>query len=109
VAVALVFWLEILRRALGRPLVINSGFRCASRNAGVGGSSSSRHLIGCAADVARPAGVNYSDLVGMARRFSVGAGGTWEIVTYPSETYFHLGAPREEQIKIWNGEQDITL
>ena len=106
VAVALVFWLEVLRRALGRPLTINSGFRCASRNIGVGGSATSRHLIGCAADVARPDGVSYTDLVNMARRFS---GGMWEIVTYPSETYFHLAVPRDEAGRLWNGEQDITL
>ena len=112
VAVALVFWLEVMRRALGRPLVINSGFRCASRNAGVGGSTTSRHLIGCAADVARPDGVSYTDLLNMARRFSVGSGGspnTWEIVAYPSQTYFHLGVPREEQAKLWDGGEVVTL
>ena len=57
VAAALVFWLEIFRRALGTPLKINSGCRCESRNKAVGGAASSRHLIGCAADLAKPAKV----------------------------------------------------
>lgn len=46
----LVEGLEALRRALG-PLAINSGFRCSSHNAEVGGKPDSQHLIGFAADI----------------------------------------------------------
>ena len=33
------------------PFIINSGFRCPSHNADVGGSQTSSHMIGCAADI----------------------------------------------------------
>jgi hypothetical protein len=43
--------LDPLRAALGEPLVINSGFRSEAVNRAVGGSSSSDHRLGLAADV----------------------------------------------------------
>lgn len=43
--------LDILRDAIGRPLVITSGLRCRVRNAEVGGSPASRHLTGKAVDL----------------------------------------------------------
>jgi uncharacterized protein YcbK (DUF882 family) len=42
--------LQELRDIMGRPMSINSGFRCASHNEAVGGSKASRHRIGLAAD-----------------------------------------------------------
>ena len=104
VAVALVFWLDVFRRALGHPLRVNSGFRCASRNAGVGGSSTSRHLIGCAADLSIPEGVERDAFFQMARRLS---GEGWEIKEYP--TFLHIAVPREKQIKVWDGGEVVTL
>lgn len=46
--------LESLRSALGRPIVVTSGYRCARRNAEVGGAAGSRHMSGRAADVSCP-------------------------------------------------------
>jgi len=43
--------LQALRRALGRPLVINSGYRSAAHNARVKGSPTSQHLLGKAFDI----------------------------------------------------------
>ena len=48
----LVLWLDLLRRGWGGPLRVNSGYRCAAHNREVGGVPRSRHLVGCAADVA---------------------------------------------------------
>jgi len=42
--------LEGLRRAYG-PIIVNSGFRCPKHNADVGGSPTSQHLLGRAADI----------------------------------------------------------
>lgn len=39
------------RELAGIPFIINSGFRCYEHNKGVGGSSTSSHLVGCAADI----------------------------------------------------------
>lgn len=43
--------LEQLRAAVGRPLVIRSGFRCPPHNRDVGGVSNSQHLYGTAVDL----------------------------------------------------------
>mgnify|MGYP000178869616 CR=1 FL=1 len=42
--------LQAIRDHFGAPVVITSGYRTAARNAAVGGSKSSQHLLGRAAD-----------------------------------------------------------
>lgn len=42
--------LELIRKALGRPIVITSGYRCPKLNARVGGVSTSAHTKGLAVD-----------------------------------------------------------
>lgn len=44
--------LEVLRGKLGRALRITSGYRCPALNSAVGGAKNSRHMQGCAADIA---------------------------------------------------------
>lgn len=43
--------LEWLRRLVGKPVSINSAFRCPAHNASVGGLPDSQHLLGRAADI----------------------------------------------------------
>jgi uncharacterized protein YcbK (DUF882 family) len=43
--------LDALREAWGRPLTVNSGYRCAKLNTAVKGSKTSQHMTGCAADI----------------------------------------------------------
>ena len=43
--------LEDLRAHFGKPVHINSGYRCPAHNAAVGGASKSRHMEGDASDV----------------------------------------------------------
>ena len=43
--------LEPARKAIGCPILINSGFRCEAVNRQVGGVRNSQHLQGCAADI----------------------------------------------------------
>lgn len=43
--------LEPLRQHLDRPVIITSGYRCTALNRAVGGSPSSQHLRGEAADI----------------------------------------------------------
>lgn len=43
--------LDPLREWYGKPIYINSGYRCPELNKAVGGSPGSFHLIGCAADI----------------------------------------------------------
>ena len=43
--------LDPLREAWKSPIKVTSGYRCAVLNRAVGGSSTSAHLYGCAADI----------------------------------------------------------
>ncbi len=43
--------LNELREAFGKPLVINSGYRCVQHNKAVGGARDSSHLTGEAVDI----------------------------------------------------------
>lgn len=47
--------LDPVRDAYGKPIGVNSGFRCEKHNKAVGGVPRSQHLVGEAADI-RPAG-----------------------------------------------------
>ena len=68
----LIIKLEQLRQRVGKPLIINSGYRCARHNRAVGGAPRSQHVLGTAADVsARRIGVDL--LVNEAEK--VGFGG----------------------------------
>jgi hypothetical protein len=94
-------YLDILRSALGVPLMISSGYRCAAHNAEVGGAPSSRHLIGCAADVLRPAKLKYSVFSDTAKRLLLSD--DWEFIRYNTEAHIHVGVPRGCSDKIWDG------
>lgn len=48
----LVDFLQKIRNHFGKPVTINSGYRCKSHNKAVGGSSFSYHIYGRAADIA---------------------------------------------------------
>jgi hypothetical protein len=43
--------LDQVRKCLGKPIMINSGFRCKALNDAVGSKDTSQHMIGCAADI----------------------------------------------------------
>ena len=43
--------LDPARRAFGKPIRVNSGYRCKKLNSIIGGSANSQHLTGCAADL----------------------------------------------------------
>ena len=43
--------LDPLREAYGKPIIVTSGYRCPKLNKAVGGSTSSQHMKGMAADI----------------------------------------------------------
>jgi hypothetical protein len=105
----LVLWLDLLRRAWGAPVAVNSGWRCRPHNLEVGGSRTSRHLIGCAADIRliRAAGeknprngAEWPEFAALAARLCRLPG--WEFRLYDS--FIHVAAPREEAERPWNGD-----
>ena len=53
--------LEQVRKVVGKPITINSGYRSKQVNDSVGSKDTSQHRIGCAADI-RVAGMNPSQV-----------------------------------------------
>ena len=60
--------LEPVRERLGKPIVVNSGFRCPIHNRAVGGATGSQHMKGEAADL------RFQD-----SRFGHGHCGWWQV------------------------------
>ena len=61
----LVVLLQCIREHFGKPITITSGYRTAAHNAKVGGSKSSQHLLGRAADI-QVRGVSVEDVAAYA-------------------------------------------
>lgn len=71
--------LERIRHYLGDiPLEINSGVRCPAHNANVGGVYNSRHVIGDAADIALPEGLDSTYLADVAKKCGADGIGIYE-------------------------------
>lgn len=72
VSCVLVQALEDLRSAIGRPIVIVSGYRCPRHNKAVGGATRSRHLYGDGVDIparlATPAQARAAGFTGIGTR-----------------------------------------
>ena len=94
----LVLWLDLFRAAWGAPVIVNSGFRCSKHNIEVGGAEKSRHLLGCAADIA-PAAGDIGRFKALVRRMFLLPG--WEVREYP--TFMHVAVPRDETRQRWEG------
>ena len=73
--------LEAIRLHFGCPVAITSGFRTAAHNAAVGGSKSSQHLLGRAADF-YVEGVDVATVAAYAEALLPGRGG---IGRYPKD------------------------
>jgi len=43
--------LNAIREKIGKPVIVNSGYRCPTHNRRIGGSSNSQHMHGTAADI----------------------------------------------------------
>lgn len=89
--------LDPLREAYGKPITVTSGYRCLKLNKAVGGSATSDHLKGCAADITagsreenkilfsliQKLGLQFDQLI--HERGSVKAGPDWVHVSYRGE------------------------
>ena len=103
VALALVLALEDLRTLYGGPVVIASGWRCEPHNREVGGHPQSRHLVGCAVDVApRPTEADRwaalrLAVVDVARKY----GSDWSTYSDSVRRVIHLQAPRGARLPVF--------
>lgn len=75
--------LQSIRSEVGRPVIINSGYRCPSHNSAVGGASQSRHMVGDAADFRIP-GMSIAQQRELAEKYFGGDG-----IGY-ANTYTHV-------------------
>lgn len=64
-----------IRNRIGKPIQINSGIRCKTHNANVGGVSNSRHLYGNAADLGCPSGCTPEQMASIAEEIMGDTGG----------------------------------
>ena len=78
----LVVLLQCIREHFGKPVHITSGYRTAPHNAAVGGSKSSQHLLGRAADF-WVEGVEVASVAAYAETLLPGRGG---VGRYPKDT-----------------------
>ena len=89
--------LDPLREAYGRPIRVNSGYRCPKLNNLVGGSPNSQHMRGEAADI-QPVVGNEADLPELAR-ILIEKGKFDQLIIYP--TFIHVSYKRLG----WNRKQ----
>ena len=93
--------LQFLRDYTDRPITINSAYRCPEHNAKVGGSKTSQHLLGKAADITiqslKPAEVFVliEDLIDMGHMLQGGLG------LYEEKGFVHYDI-RKTKAR-WNG------
>lgn len=62
--------LERMRAAVGKPVVVNSAYRCLTHNQAVGGAPKSQHMEGLAADI-HVQGVSPAELEKIARTIPI--------------------------------------
>jgi uncharacterized protein YcbK (DUF882 family) len=89
--------LDPLREAYGKPIRVNSGYRCPRLNNLVGGSPNSQHMRGEAADI-QPVDGNEADLEVLAQ-FLIASGKFDQLIIYP--TFIHVSYRRFG----WNRKQ----
>lgn len=66
---------DAIRTRIGKPIHVNSGVRCKTHNANVGGAVASQHLDGNAADLGSPEGTTPAEMAAIAEELLPNTGG----------------------------------
>lgn len=90
----LAFFLEQVRKLFNKPLLISSGYRSREVNEAVGGSKTSQHCEGCAADF-NVKGISPSAVV----RAIVDGNILYDQVILEFDSWVHLSIPNTKELK----------
>lgn len=108
--------LDPLREKYGKPIRVNSGYRCPKHNLAVGGASRSQHLLGEAADIApvssfRVQDPGYKDELARMVEIIKENGKFDQLIIYPSFVHVswkRFGPNRKQTLrKVSNGYQKV--
>ena len=108
--------LDPLREKYGKPIRVNSGYRCPKHNLAVGGASRSQHLLGEAADIApvssfRVQDPGYKDELARLVEIIKENGKFDQLIIYPSFVHVswkRFGPNRKQTLrKVSNGYQKV--
>lgn len=88
---------EALRRTIGQPLIVLSGYRTPEWNRRVGGAPQSQHVQGRALDLRPPSGWTVLEFAAVARDIEDVQG----IGLYP--TFLHLDVRPGPRLVVWHG------
>lgn len=90
----LALFLEDVRALLGKPIKINSAYRAPKVNASVGGSKTSQHCMGCAADI-RVTGMTPDEVV----RAIIKSDLPYDQVIREFDSWTHISIPNRKEDK----------
>lgn len=80
--------LEQVRTLCNTPIIVSSGYRSPAVNAGVGGSKTSQHMFGCAADI-RALRMSIGDLM----KKVVGSDIKYDQIILEFNSWVHISVP----------------
>ena len=86
--------LDPLRERYGKPIVVNSGYRCAKHNREVGGVTQSQHLVGEAADIKPTTNcTNFTNELARLKQIIIESKQFDQLIVYP--TFLHVSWKRQ--------------
>ena len=90
-----------IRDALGVPVRVNSGYRCATHNAKVGGVKGSKHTLGMAADLS--SSLSAVDMFNTVKKLQA-AGELPELgycILYRKKNFIHVDISKRASGRLW--------
>lgn len=102
--------LDPIREKYGKPLNVNSGYRCAELNRAVGGSTTSAHAYGLAADLDAGSPSKNRELAKLIVSMGISFD---QLIDEKNYAWVHIGLsttkPNRKQILRYNGKSYINI
>lgn len=100
----LVELLQKIRDHFGKSITVNSGYRCSAHNKEIGGSSSSHHMKGMAADI-RVEGVEPKEVARYAESIGIKRIGLYE--GSAEGNFVHIGSGSTKKFWLGHGQKKV--